>query len=401
MIDPDRRRRVAFVVQRYGRGGSELHCQWVAEHLAERHDVTVLTTCALDHQTWANHFPPGETRENDVTIVRFPTVRERARDFLDLSDRVLNRSVSRDAELAWLRAQGPHSPELLERIERDRDRYDVMFFFTYLYEPTALGLPRAAERAVLIPTAHDEPPIRLSIYRDVFLKPKWIIYNTLAERRFINGLFHNEHVPGSVCGCGLATLPPGDADRFRRKHGVDGDLLVYVGRVEASKGCGELVDWARQHRRRRPFTLALLGQNVMNVAPARGILPLGYVSDQEKADALAAATLFVMPSENESLSLVTLEAWEQGVPVLVNGRCTVFREHVRHSQGGLHFSGREEFWACLDYLLDHPEQRARMGRNGRRYVTASYGWDRINAIYDRVIDAVAGPRLTGEPLGAR
>ena len=381
---------IAFVVQRFGQGGAELHCQWVAEHLAHRYDVTILTTCANDHTTWANHFRPGETVHNGVKVRRFRTTRTRPPDFVEYSNRVFDGPRTRADELAWLEAQGPHSPDLLAAIERERDRFAVIFFFTYLYEPTVLGLPLAGGRAALVPTAHDEAPIRLSIYRDVFHAPHWIVWNSPWERRFIQEMFHNEHIPGAVAGCGIDPPPPGDALAFRRRYGVEGDVLAYVGRVEGAKGVGELVEWSQRYQRRRPFTLALVGTNVMELPRSPGILPLGYLSDQEKADVLAAATAFVMPSAHESLSMVTLEAWLADRPVLANGRAEVIREHIELSQGGLYYDGPLEFVGCLEWLLDHPVERARMAANGRRYVETNYSWPRIEAIYDRAIAEVAG-----------
>ena len=378
--------RIAFVIQRYGRGGAETLCQRVAERLAARgRDVTVLTTCALDHQTWANHFPPGESVERGVRVVRFPTVQQRAANF---------EAFPTTDELAWLRAQGPHSPALLSHIEQDH--YDAYFFVTYLYEPTVLGLRAVSGKAALIPTAHDEPPIRLSIYRDVFRDPRWILCLSPAERRLVHSFFQNRDVPSSLCSWGLDPPAPTDSEAFRRKHSIQGDLLLYVGRVEASKGCGELVTWARRARKKRPFTLALLGQNVLGVGAEPGILPLGFVDDAEKDAALAAADLFVMPSAYESFSIVCLEAWQRGVPVVGNARSEVVKDHVRASQGGLYYDGPAELSACVDHLLDRPELRRRLGENGRRYVAANYDWARVDAVYDRVI-----AHLTGAAVGAR
>jgi glycosyltransferase involved in cell wall biosynthesis len=391
---PDRHR-IAFVIHRYGRGGAETLCQRVAERLAGRgYDVSVLTTCALDHRSWANHFSPGERVENGVRVVRFPTVQERAHDFEAISARTFGHEASRHDELAWLHAQGPHSPALLAEIARDR--YDAYFFVTYLYEPTVLGLPIVAHKAALIPTAHDEPPIRLAMFRDVFAKPRWIVYLAPAERRFVHSLFRNRDVPSSLCSWGLGPAGPADGGDFRRRHGIDGDLLVYVGRVEGSKGCGELVDWARRARRRRRFTLALVGQNVLGVESEPGILPLGFVDDPEKAAALAAADLFVMPSAYESFSIVCLEAWQRGVPVVGNAHSEVVKDHLRASQGGLYYDGAAELSACVDYLLDRPELRQRMGQNGQRYVAANYDWARVDAVYDRII-----AHLTGAAVGVR
>jgi glycosyltransferase involved in cell wall biosynthesis len=383
---------VAFVVQRYGRGGAETLCQVVAEHLAARYDVTVLTTCALDHETWANHYPPGETRENGVRLIRFPTAQTRPRDYAQIEQRTVGGRATREQELEWLRAQGPHAPSLLEHLRERGSEYDAVFFVTYLYEPTVLGMPLVADRAALISTAHDEPPIRLSIYRDVFTRARRILYLAPAEKRFVQRFFGNYDVPSTVCSWGLDPPAAGAAAAFRRKHRIEGDMLLYVGRVEGSKGCGELIEWSRVAARRRKFTLVLIGQNVMNVKRGGPILPLGFVDEQEKRDALAAADLFVMPSAYESFSIVSLEAWQRGVPVLGNAHSEVVKDHVRASQGGLYYDGPAEFVAALGHLLDRPELRRRMGRNGQRYVAENYAWAKVDAAYDLIIADLAASR---------
>jgi glycosyltransferase involved in cell wall biosynthesis len=379
---------LAFVVQRYGRGGAERLCQALAERLAARHDVTVLTTCALDNATWANELPPGETHENGVRVVRFPTVPARGADYAALSDRVLGGDGTRDEQLRWLRAQGPHSPALLDRIGRGEQ--DAYFFVTYLYEPTVVGLPSVATKSVLIPTAHDEPALRLPVMGELFHAPRHVVYLAEAERRLVRALWRNAAVPNSTAAMGLDHPPAADGAGFRQRHGIEGDLLVYVGRVEPGKGCDELVAWVRAHPRAGRLTLALLGHDAMGARREGPILPLGYVDEQTKHDALAAADLFVMPSPTESLSIVTLEAWQQGTPVLVNERSAVLRDHVVASQGGLFYAGRTDFGAGLDYLLDQPELRARMGQYGRAYVAATFDWARIEAEYERIIASVVG-----------
>ena len=381
---------LAFVIHRYGRGGAERLCQALAERLVARHDVTVLTTCALDNATWANELPPGETVENGVRVRRFPTVSTRGPDYLELSDHVFAGEGTVDEQLRWLRAHGPHAPELVAEIERSWREYDALFFVTYISETTVVGVQLAGERAVLIPTAHDEPALRLGIMGDLFHAPRHVVYLAPAERRLVQALWRNEAVPSTVCAMGLDPQPAADGARFRAHYGVAGDLLVYVGRVDPGKGCDELVEWVAGHPRAGRLTLALLGENAMGLRREGPILPLGYVGEATKHDALAAADVFVMPSPIESLSIVTLEAWQHGTPVLVNERSAVLRDHVVASQGGLFYAGRADFGASLTWLLDHPDERGRLGQSGRVYVAASFDWARVDEAYERIVESVAG-----------
>ena len=390
-----KRRRIAFVVQRYGRGGAEYLCQSLAEHLAARYDVSVLTTCAIDNLDWANHFPPGETIENGVRVRRFPVTGRRDPNFGELTERILHGGPrGREDELEWLSAQGPRSPDLLDFLRSQREKFDVFFFVTYLYEHSVLGMPLVANRAVFLPTAHDEPEIQLDIFRETFNLPRWMIFMTPAERAFVRKQFRNDQIPGRVGSLGMSPVPRVDAMAFRIRHGIEGDLLLYMGRVETAKGVDELVEFARAGRSGRATTLVLIGQNMMGLSRERGIIPLGYVSDQEKHEALAATTVFVMPSAHESLSLVTLEAWQHGIPVLTTARSQVVLDHVRASQGGLYYDGAFDFASALGYLLDNPELRARMGANGRQYVEANFDWNRVDKMYDDVIEAVIGQTPT-------
>ena len=378
------RPRIAFVVQRYGldvNGGAEQHCRSVAERLTRWVDVDVLTTCARDYSHWANHYPPGVTQINGVTVHRFPT-RPADADTHALLQRGGLPAAGLLAELDWNLALGPFAPELFDAIARGRETYDAFIFFTYLHAPTVLGLHLVPDRAILVPTTHDEPQIYLNLYRSVFFLPRVILYNTDAEREMVQRLFHNTDVPSLVTGVGV-TPTAGDAARFRAQHGITGDILLYVGRIDRYKGVDELLDFFERYQaqRRAPATLVLVGRAVLPAPRRADILPLGFLSEQEKADALAAATVFVMPSRFESLSMVTLEAWQAGLPVLANGACEVVKSLCLLSNGGLFYETSEEFAVCLDRLLRDAPLRSTLGAQGRRYVAANYRWDVVDAKY--------------------
>jgi hypothetical protein len=163
------RLRLAFVVQRYGPeidGGAEYECRRVAEALRPHHDVEVLTTCARNYLTWRNVYRPGVETVNGVRVRRFLVERpRRVRAFGRYADWLYATPHTFFDEAEWVRRQGPLTPSLIEWIRAHADDHDGFLFYTYLYLPTTLGLPLVAHKAVLVPTAHDERPIYLDLFR--------------------------------------------------------------------------------------------------------------------------------------------------------------------------------------------------------------------------------------------
>ncbi len=202
--------RIGFVVQRYGAeilGGSEYHCRLIAERVALRHDVEVLTTCARDYITWKNDYPEGSDRIRGVTVRRFANAHlATSSAFNRYSDWIFANEHTRDDEMQWLEMQGPWSPALLEYLRRHHRSYDAFVFFTYLYAPTVLGLEIDPSRSILVPTAHDEPAIHLSIYRDMFRLPPGIAFNTESEKNFLKTTFEFRAAMEETVGCGVDLL---------------------------------------------------------------------------------------------------------------------------------------------------------------------------------------------------
>jgi glycosyltransferase involved in cell wall biosynthesis len=419
--------RIGFVVQRYGAeilGGSEYHCRLIAERIAARHDVEVLTTCARDYITWKNEYPEGTDRIRGVTVRRFANAQERdIQAFNQFSDWIFANPHSHDDEMKWLQMQGPWCPALLDYLKRTHRSYDALIFFTYLYAPTVLGLQIDPGRSILVPTAHDEPAIRLEIYRDMFRMPTAVAYNTEVEKNFLKTTFDIRAMAEETVGCGVDLMSgegdgplvaptggdsaPSDDDGeqtvdlfaqvkargvpFRRRHRLHGHLLLYGGRIDAGKGCEELLEYFTSYKEQGgDAALVLMGVKLMQIPEVPWVKFAGLLSERERLQALEAATIVVVPSPYESLSLLALEAMAVGTPVLCNARSEVLVDHCVKSNAGLFYADRDEFIEATNLLLGDERLRRSMGRNGKEYIKRNYRWDVIMAKYDRLIGALQG-----------
>jgi glycosyltransferase involved in cell wall biosynthesis len=207
----------------------------------------------------------------------------------------------------------------------------------------------------------------------------------------------NAGVPGDVVGVGSALPERLDPEGFRRRHGVDHPFLLYVGRIDENKGCRQLFDFFLRYLRETgsPLRLLLIGKELLKVPQHPAIVAKGFLSDQDKWDALAAALLLVMPSRYESLSMVTLEAWWAERPVLANAKCEVLRGQCRRSNAGLYYSSYDEFAQALRLLETDEALCAALGANGRRYFEANYAWDVIERKYLALLAAARASQSPG------
>ena len=384
--------KIAVVVQRYGaeiNGGAELHARYVAERLSAHAEVRVLTTCARDYITWRNEWPAGEERVNGVLVERFPVSRERDTvDFRDRSTRVFRHTHSVQDELGWIDSQGPTSPLLLKRIRRAADECDFVVLFSTRYGHAYHGARVASRKAILVPTVERDPSLGLEIFPPIFRGVRAIMYNSFEEQSLINARSSNTHVPGVVVGIGSDIPALVQPDRARQQFGLSNPFIIYVGRIDANKGCDELFrDFVEYvDRSGRVLDLVLIGTPVLRIPAHPRIRHLGYVTDDDKFNAIAAAELLVMPSPYESLSMVALEAWALGRPVLASSKCDVLVGQCLRSNGGLYYEDAREFAGALDRLLsDRPMSHA-LGENGRAYFARHYSWPVIERKYLGMFD---------------
>ena len=382
-----------MVVQRYGdvSGGAEAHARQLVGRLRPHLDVEVATTTARDYRTWENAFTAGTTWVDGVAVRRFAVEKPRARAFRAYERRAFATDHALADELAFVDAQGPVTPDLAEFLFRHGREFDHVLFFTYIYWTTLMGLPIVPERAVLVPTAHEEPAIRLTLYRRVFHLPRAIAYNTEEERAMVGRIFANQRVPGDVVGVGVEPPAGASAERFRATCGLDGPFLLYVGRIVESKGCRDLFDlWERwRGASQAPATLVLAGHQEMRIPERPDVRYLGPIDEQAKWDALAACGAMVVPSQLESLSLVTLEAWSMGRPVVVPHRSPVLGSMVRRASGGIAYRSFAEFAEGCELLLERPGRAAPWGRSGKLFVARTYPWP---AVVEKYLDLFAEVR---------
>jgi len=375
--------RIAFVIQRYGlevNGGAEMHCRLLAERLAQRHQVEVFATRALDYLEWRNHYPRGTSIVNGIPVHRSTVKRTRnARLFASLSNRVFHDHHTRDEEEAWVRENGPYSPDLLAEVARARARFDLFLFYCYRYYHTYAGLPAVRDKSLLVPTAEEDPAIALTIFKPFFNAPKGIVYLTPEEQALVEGVSGNQQVPSTVIGSGLDLPETGPATGFRARHGLQRPFVLYVGRIDRMKGCLTLFAYFQKFRAESGLDvdLVLAGKPVVKIPAHPNIRAVGFITEEEKVEALRECRLLVMPSPYESLSVITLEAWKLGRPVLANARCRVLEGQCRRSNGGLFYTGYAEFAEGLSLLLRRPEVGEILGGQGRAYVEAEYSWERV------------------------
>ncbi len=386
-------KKIALINQRYGKevnGGSEYYTMQMAQRLRTYYEVEVLTSKALTYDKWADYYTQDVERIDGITVRRFGVKRKRNRYIQRLlKEMIVHFGMNtKRVTAAWNRMLGPYVPELIAYVDAHIDEYDAFIFITYMYYPVVFGMEKAADKAIFVPTAHDEYLIYFKIYEKIFRIPKKIVYLTEEEKEFVQGQFHNEHVESRVVGMGIELPEPVMGERFRQKYGMDGEYVIYAGRVDEDKGCGEMFAFFQRYCRERGgagLRLTVIGKAYMDIPESDNIRYLGYVSEQDKYDGIKGAKMLWLPSRFESLSIAALEAMALGVPVVVSGECAVLKGHCERSGAGEWYIGYEQFVGVLEKVL---ESGAEYGEKGMRYVAEKYRWGQVMEEWKRIIESV-------------
>ena len=399
-------KKIAFIIIRYGaevNGGAEVHCRMLAERMRPYYDVEVLTTTTKIFRDPENDYPEGVSTVNGVTVRRFrpaPVDSDLYGSYRKKCKwvRRIRRHLAQAGLLApisslhpvwragqkyerlYAESQADHTPGMLQFIAEHRDEYAAFFFMNFYFSQTILGSTIVPEKTILIPLVHPDKPLYFSINALMFTRVRHIAFNTEAERQTCRRVFGSAMAPSSLVGCGIEEAPEAEWDAVKAKYGLPDQYVLYLGRITPSKTTNIIPDFLRYKKAHGgEIKLVMVGGVELDIErpDSPDILFTGFVSEEEKTAIIRHATVMVNPSRLESLSLLMLEAMQNSVPLLVNGRSRVMKDHCKLSGAALWYNGSRDFRRKLHRLIADPELRRSMSEKGPAYVRKYYDWDVI------------------------
>jgi glycosyltransferase involved in cell wall biosynthesis len=377
--------RIGLVTPRYGAdviGGAEAVLSELAHGLAGRGwDVEILTTCARDHFTWANEYPAGMFREQQLTLRRFPSVVSSSRGERAEYERMIlsGGSLTIAEQQRWIN-DDMRVPELFHWLLDHARDYRALVFAPYMFWTTFACAQVAPERTILMPCLHDEPYAYLDLFQPVFAGARGLWFLSEPEHAVAHRIFD---LPSSheVVGSGVHAPVAYDAEGFRRRRGIGGRFVLYAGRREGAKGWEQLLTGFASAVQRYDLPFSLVTMGVGEVRPpaaiADGVIDLGFVTAEERDNAFAAADAYLQPSQYESFSRTIMEAWLAGTLVIGNAASEVVAWHCERSGAGLTYDDDIELAQCLRFLASAPGAARTLAARGRPYVIEQYDPDGV------------------------
>lgn len=366
-------------------GGAEQAARQLAIALhTQGHHVEVWSTTARDlFAPTVPHYPLGDSNDAGIAIRRF-AIDTPIPDTLVPSYAVrfpaINAALAHiqpDARELQIIASLAYSNDLLKQIATQSDGRRLLFV-PYPLPISIFGVMLAPNRSYLLPCIHDEPYAYHRISTWQMQHARGILANSAGERDFIINQYQIPPERVALTRLGIDCTAVGDGARFRQRYNIRGPMIFFAGRRDASKNVPMLLYFVQEYiiRRQKMVTLVLAGRDPLELSryQRRFICDVGFIDEQTKTDAFAAADVFVHAGTQESFAFVLMEAWLQSTPTLVNRRCTVTHQAINESKGGLSFDDFASFAAGLDVLLNAPALNRAMGHAGRDYVVANCQW---------------------------
>lgn len=385
-------KKVAFVIPWYGEnisGGAETACRQIAENLKEAGmDIEILTTCVKDFRSDWNHnyYPEGIEIINEIPVRRFKVRKRNTKAFDEINYKFINNiAVTENEEQIFLKEM-INSPSLYDYIKKEAQNYGSFIFIPYMFGTTYYGAMTVPDKSVLIPCFHNESYAYMKSFKKVFEKVKGMIFLSHPEQELAGKLFSLGNMKTAVLGVGIDTNYSVDENSFRQKYNIFDPFFLYAGRKDLGKNVPQLLEFFCKFKKNNPqnkHKLVLIGGGDIQIPTGfeHTIIDLGFVSPEDKANAYYAAELFILPSLNESFSIVIMESWSYGTPVLVHGDCSVTRDFCFRSNGGLFYSDYEEFNECINYLLNNFQEARILGIQGKKFVQDNFRWETVTQKY--------------------
>lgn len=381
---------MAIIVPRYGEqivGGAETLARTLAEYMAQQQwNVTVLTTCAQDYVSWENSLPEGTVVYNDVTIRRFPitswdaavhnqlNIRLNTYFFLPLAD-----------QYQWL-SSGPHASGLYTYLQEHKEDFDTILVLPYLSTITQYAAWVAPEKTLLIPCLHEESHAFMELLHRLMETVKGVLFLTPEERTFALDTLLLSLKRHTVMGMGLDY--PTDSLPLVNLPNVP--YIIAASRLETGKNLALLYEYAQRYvDEGGELKLLLLGAGNFTPLEHPVFETLGFVPHEQKLAYMRGALALCQPSLMESFSIVIMESWQMGRPVLVHRDCAVTSGHVNRSGGGFTFASYKTFADAIDRLKDYPNEAALLGKRGKQYVFANYRWPLVATRLQNFLDLCA------------
>lgn len=396
-IEKSGSKKYAFVLPRFGEGiigGAETLVGALAEKLNRRGDkVEIFTTCARDNRTWENEFEGGTVLIRGVPVTRFAVDPRNLSVWIERQLKIHDGlSLGVDEELAWMR-ESVNSAALYGEIALRADEFDAFFFGPYLFGTTFWGSLTRPDKSYLIPCLHDECYAYTEVVGSMFRQVSGALFNAAPEQELANMLYGT--IQGGEVGMGFESLAEEETKALLPYFAQEFPYILCAGRKETGKNVSLLIDYfvavKDNNPRLRDVKLVIAGGGSFDDLKRsetllRGdIVDLAQVSEHDKKRLMRHALFVCQPSVNESFSIVLMEAWLLGTPVVVHANCPVTKHHVLESGGGLYFNDSKDFEAALWELLESRKLREELAESGRDYVHHKYNWPAVLARFDGVM----------------
>jgi glycosyltransferase involved in cell wall biosynthesis len=374
--------KICFVLPWFGEnipGGAEMESRnWIL-NLSKFFEIEVLSTCVKDFfSDWNQNFwKNGVYKEMGVVVRRFSADKINRDEFHQVNRLLMNGKNPSHFEENVFKNGIIKSTALNEFIKSNKAGYKYFIFMPYMFGTTIEIILEVKEKAILIPCLHDESYARMKIFNEIFNNVFRVFFHLQSEKKLAENLYgRNENF--RVVGEGLETNISGNIDRFFKKYGIS-DFYVFVGRKDEGKNFSLMINWFKNFKKlsKSRKKLVLIGPGEKFHFPNDGIFDLGFISKEDKFDAISASDLLINLSLNESFSLVLMEAGLLEKPVIVHSLCDATKEHCLRGNMGLFVKDFFEFYEGLVFLEKNPKISNVLGKLGRNYVLENFSFEKV------------------------